>query len=561
MNDVVALNLSDTFMVLTQSELLSTMIRKMVRYVKILTVVALPVILVFTIVNVLLLSRLGHHSHETTLILKEKIYNKGSDGSSSKDAAAAIQRGLHAGAGPEFAAGHAKVEEERARERSADGETSKRRKEADDAPGANIVRDDRVEMKDQSIDAMIQKLKSSSSVLYFFPSFFWNLTMAEMTRKLGAVSRRSASTLEGYDSIKQKPDDPPLPHWKLVHRNIRRFSLYDPDDPNLEALMSDLRNLPITETEENEGGTQFKLNVRFSDGGRAVIKFMRYPREVEASENHYIFDDIERHVAEIAAFQLDKVLGFYRVPPTTGRKFNITSELKPIAPDSMYKTLFYSPAGNLCFFGKCDYYCNSAHAFCGHPDVIEGSVMSYLPSRNIATRKSWYQPWRRSYSKFRKAYWETNDDLCDKVRQDDPYNNGKILLDMIDSHTFDFLSGNKDRHSFATFKEWGNYTFPIMYDNGRGFGRQTYDAMSILAPLTQCCIIRKSTLLKYLKLYMGPERLSSLMEDALKPDPVAPVLIRPHLNALDRRLIKILQAVAKCIEEKGVSEVVQSDKF
>ena len=32
----------------------------------------------------------------------------------------------------------------------------------------------------------------------------------------------------------------------------------------------------------------------------------RYPRDVETNENLFIFDDMERHVAEIAAFQLDK---------------------------------------------------------------------------------------------------------------------------------------------------------------------------------------------------------------------------------------------------------------
>ena len=60
-------------------------------------------------------------------------------------------------------------------------------------------------------------------------------------------------------------------------------------------------------------------------------------------------------------------------------------------------------------------------------------------------------------SKFRKAYWEENDDLCDSIRHETPYNNGKLLLDMIDAHTFDFLSGMTSlnlRHliTFITFK-------------------------------------------------------------------------------------------------------------
>mgnify|MGYP002280396044 FL=1 len=51
------------------------------------------------------------------------------------------------------------------------------------------------------------------------------------------------------------------------------------------------------------------------------------------------------------------------------------------------------------------------------------------------------------------------------------------------------------------------------------------------------------------------------MEEALRPDPVAPVLIKPNLNALDRRLVKILQAVAKCLETNPVKEVVINDRF
>ena len=44
-----------------------------------------------------------------------------------------------------------------------------------------------------------------------------------------------------------------------------------------------------------------------------------------------------------------------------------------------------------------------------------------------------------SYGK--KAYWEMHGDLCDKLKADSRVNNGKLLADVIDVHTFDFLTG------------------------------------------------------------------------------------------------------------------------
>ena len=86
--------------------------------------------------------------------------------------------------------------------------------------------------------------------------------------------------------------------------------------------------------------------------------------------------------------------------------------------------------------------------------------------------------------------------------------------------------------------------------------------MSILAPLRQCCMIRKSTFLKYVKLYEGPDKLSTLMEKSLESDPVSPVLLPGHLSSLDRRLVKILQIVAKCIQTTvPYTKVIISDKF
>jgi len=88
-----------------------------------------------------------------------------------------------------------------------------------------------------------------------------------------------------------------------------------------------------------------------------------------------------------------------RAPPVTGRKVNITREIKPLAPEDLHSTIFVSPAGNICFHGKfykeryfrqylhnmsfftghCSYYCDTGHAFCGNPDVLEVSLAALLP--------------------------------------------------------------------------------------------------------------------------------------------------------------------------------------
>lgn len=88
---------------------------------------------------------------------------------------------------------------------------------------------------------------------------------------------------------------------------------------------------------------------------------------------------------------------------------------------------------------------------------------------------------------------------CDAVKETPPYNSGILLLDLIDTSIFDFLMGNMDRHHFETFTAFGNDTFPLHLDHGRGFGRPFHDELSILAPLTQCCIIKQSTLIMLLK--------------------------------------------------------------
>uniref|UniRef100_A0A8C0IYV6 FAM20 C-terminal domain-containing protein n=1 Tax=Chelonoidis abingdonii TaxID=106734 RepID=A0A8C0IYV6_CHEAB len=118
---------------------------------------------------------------------------------------------------------------------------------------------------------------------------------------------------------------------------------------------------------------------------------------------------------------------------------------------------------------------------------------------------------------------------------------------------------NMDRHHYETFEKFGNDTFLLHLDNGRGFGRHSHDEMSILAPLQQCCSIKKSTFLRLQLLATEPYRLSDVMREALASDRLSPVLSEPHLEALDRRLQRVLDMVRVCMAKGGQKEVLVDD--
>ncbi|OCT61565.1 extracellular serine/threonine protein kinase FAM20C [Xenopus laevis] len=350
------------------------------------------------------------------------------------------------------------------------------------------------------------------------------------------------------------------PNWLKFHIGINRYELYSTQNPAIESLLQDLGSQKINTVAMKAGGTQLKLILTFQNYGQALFKPMKQTREQETPPDFFYFSDYERHNSEIASFHLDRILGFRRVPPVAGRLVNMTKEIRDITRDkTLWRTFFISPANNICFYGECSYYCSTEHALCGKPDQIEGSLAAFLPGLSLAKRKNWRNPWRRSYHKRKKAEWEVDSNYCEGVKQTPPYDSGTRLLDLIDTTVFDFLIGNMDRHHYETFEKFGNETFIIHLDNGRGFGKYTHDELSILVPLNQCCRIKKSTYLRLQLLAKEEYLLSSVMEESLLQDKLAPILYQPHLEALDRRLRIVLRAVSDCIEKYSYNEVVEDD--
>uniref|UniRef100_A0A3P9PMF4 FAM20C golgi associated secretory pathway kinase n=1 Tax=Poecilia reticulata TaxID=8081 RepID=A0A3P9PMF4_POERE len=322
------------------------------------------------------------------------------------------------------------------------------------------------------------------------------------------------------------------PNWLRFHIGINRYELYGRHSPVVEALLRDLLTQRITSVGESTRPLTFHAGVAPSS----------------------------LSVSCPSVSVSNRILDFRRVPPVAGRLLNMTKEIRDVTRDKkLWRTFFISPANNVCFYGECSYYCSTEHALCGKPDQIEGSLAAFLPDLALAKRKTWRNPWRRSYHKRKKAEWEVDPDYCEEVKQTPPYDSGSRLLDVMDMTVFDFLMGNMDRHHYETFEKFGNETFIIHLDNGRGFGKHSHDETSILAPLLQCCRVRKSTHLRLQLLAKEEYKLSVLMAESMTRDRLDPILIQPHLDAMDRRLRLVLKALSDCIDKEGYGYVVEND--
>uniref|UniRef100_A0A3P8X0V8 Family with sequence similarity 20 member C, like n=2 Tax=Cynoglossus semilaevis TaxID=244447 RepID=A0A3P8X0V8_CYNSE len=377
--------------------------------------------------------------------------------------------------------------------------------------------------------------------------------------KVKAVGESSqmwiSASREDYEGEQWNSSSSTHPPWLSFHLGISRWQLYGQRDPSVEAVMQQLATERIVSAVQKPGGTQLKLVMSYPNYGQAMLKPMKQERDDETNYNLYYFSDLERHNAEIAAFHLDRILGYRRVPPVVGRLVDVIKEIKDITTDrKLAKTFFTSPVGNVCFYGQCSYYCSTEHAVCGRPKKLEVSLAVMLPDLSLATRRSWRSPWRRSYSRSKKANWETDPNYCSSVKQIAPYNKGTRLVDFMDMVILDYLMSNMDRHHYETFEKFGNNTFLLHLDNGRGFGRHSKDEPSILAPLKQCCRLRRSTWLRLVLLSLPQYRLSDVVRASLSRDPlhkVAPLLSELHLAALDRRLKTVLETVGHCRKQRS----------
>lgn len=383
------------------------------------------------------------------------------------------------------------------------------------------------------------------------------LKFEKFKRKSKSFVNDVKSVLEMYMSKKSHQKTIfPLSEYEM---NINEFSLNN-DSKVISSVLASMATNKVSTAKEKAKGTQVKILMDLVDGTKVMIKPQKVPRNYETPPDHFYFVDFERHHAEIAAFHVDKLLNFYRCPPTVGRVFDMTEEILKNANQPLAKTFFVSPAGNTCFTGHCSYYCDSTHATCGKPrNRLEASVQLMLPNKPVVKWSSTQHPYRRSYSKRKKAEWESNDNYCQEQVFQDTELQGKILLDLMDMSIFDFIIGNMDRHHYEKMDSLGNETFLLHLDHGRAFGRQYSDEMSILVPVRQCCLVRFTTLERLR--YLWANNFAKMLDDSMKLDPLYPILTMGHLVAVERRLCIVLNELSQCVEKFQAVNVIIDDGY
>lgn len=372
--------------------------------------------------------------------------------------------------------------------------------------------------------------------------------------KVGEIEKKDVKTGKSDEVHEVDPWDM---WWTMVSdRHVTKPG----GDLQIEKILQALAKRKILTAKAFSRGTQLKASLTLDGPSlqKVVFKPMRYTRDHIITGK--IYDGFDRHNAEIAAFHLDRLLGFYRAPPVVGRRVDLLNEIKPNAESRLLKTFFKNDNGDECFYGVC-YYCKKAEAACARGNIMEGSVTIWLPIEWSLGKMR--HPWQRTYNN-KKARWELDKHYCQDVISTAPYSSGPRLLDIIDTSIFDFIIGNGDRHHYETFKKGGNEGMLLHLDNAKSFGNPHEDDQTILAPLIQCCRIRKSThqrLKRISESDSSQQMLSGRLRKALLSDPISPILTEPHLQAVDRRLRTAVDVTKTCISAKGIDNVVIDDQL
>ncbi|KAK9891218.1 hypothetical protein WA026_013532 [Henosepilachna vigintioctopunctata] len=317
--------------------------------------------------------------------------------------------------------------------------------------------------------------------------------------------------------------------WKLTNSWVSKKHIVNPLDEEVGKVFGALKYASIIKADLDGRGTQLKFLLTLQGDQEVIFKPKWYTKDkiVEGP----VYGGKDRHTSEIIAFYLSIILKLPYTPFCVERKLNLKDEILPVATKRFLDTTVMVK-NRTCVYGKC-YYCSKKDAICADQyDTLIGVVIFNIKANFKVIRS----PWMRTYKNGKKAHWELDAGYCRAVKNS--VTNSR-LLEIIDIAIFDFFIQNGDRHHYEMMGDK-----LVLLDNGKGLGNPNRDFVDILAPLYQCCILRRETWKKLLNL--NGRRLSFYLKQM--PD-VNNFLMQDHLEAIDRRLHIIYAAVEYCKKE------------
>ena len=302
--------------------------------------------------------------------------------------------------------------------------------------------------------------------------------------------------------------------------------LGQPDTDRIEAL----RTSEISEVEKGKGGRSLAFRITLADGTRGYFK----PKQTFSAAHWY---------SEVAAYYLDRELGFGRVPPTTGRTFRWSELEKAAGRDERVSELGIGPDGTV------------KGAFIWWiPEPLKRVRMGRKWERWVRVQKSLpVTPYQRPVDyradlNRRPGVREATDPSRPIAQTPDTEERPAELSDLI---VFDYLTQNVDRWGgdFTNVRSRGPGGPLIYIDNGAGFwlGEQRLGLME--ARLKALQRFRRSTVEAVRQLDI--ERFSA----RLQGDPLAPVLNEKQLDGLSQRRQAVLGHVDAMVARFGEARV------
>ena len=290
-----------------------------------------------------------------------------------------------------------------------------------------------------------------------------------------------------------------------------------------------LHHEKIVAVKRGTGGRSLAFRVTFEDGSDAYFK----PEQTFSAARWY---------SEVAAYYLDRELGFGRVPPVIGRRVRWAQLERAAGSDSRVSELTISEDGNL-----------------------RGALINWIDGglTPIATLGVGWERWIRVDGPVRISPYQRPQYYGRRqggmARELLPIGQQKeasevpavaahraALSDLI---VFDFLIQNADRWGGEyTNVRVDRHNRLVFLDNAAGFPQHISTSLHD-ARLTTCQRFSKKT---YQALKAFDVRA---FESRLHRDPLAPVLGREQLHALGERVHIVVEHIEKMIADHGASKV------